>query len=151
MSSALADVGTGDENRALGGMWAVIATVFVFRQTVAGIDASLLSRLVATVVGVALCLAYLAVFPFSPVGLSVLLALGTLAAHAIGRAQDASTIGVTVAVVMVVASLGPEADAWEQPLFRLADTVVGGLVGAAFAMVTVRLTARLEGAVGGPS
>jgi hypothetical protein len=37
-------------------------------------------------------------------------------------------------VVMVVAAMSP-ADAWQQPLLRLADTVVGIAVGVAFKCV----------------
>jgi uncharacterized membrane protein YgaE (UPF0421/DUF939 family) len=57
-----------DSTELLGGMWAVAATVFVFRETrrrslFAGVD-----RLIATCVSFALCLLYLLFFPFTPVG-----------------------------------------------------------------------------------
>jgi hypothetical protein len=49
------------DDDALGGMWAVIATVFVFRDTTAKSLAAALSRLAATLVSFTLCLAYLTV------------------------------------------------------------------------------------------
>ena len=45
----------------LGGMWATVATVFVFRETRAGSLAAGIDRLIATGVSFALCLAYLLV------------------------------------------------------------------------------------------
>ena len=53
-----------------GGMWAVVAPVFVFQDTrekalTAGRD-----RLIATCVSFALCLAYLLIFPFTGLGMA---------------------------------------------------------------------------------
>ena len=93
----------------LGGMWAIVATVFVYRETRAGSLAAGVSRLAATGVSFALCLAYL---------------------MALGRRDDIVTTGITTTVVMVVAGMSPQ-DAWQQPLLRLADTVVGIAVGVA--------------------
>jgi uncharacterized membrane protein YccC len=114
----------------LGGMWATVATVFVFRETRASSLAAGVSRLIATCVSFALCLAYLLVLPFHPAGLAALLGLGTLVMMSLGRRDDIVTTGITTAVVMVVAAVSPQ-DAWQQPLLRLVDTVVGIAVGVA--------------------
>ena len=60
---------------ALGGMWAVVATVFVFRNSYAKTLAAALSRMAATLISFALCLAYLAFLPFHPWGLALLVGL----------------------------------------------------------------------------
>jgi uncharacterized membrane protein YccC len=114
----------------LGGMWATVATVFVFRETRASSLAAGISRLLATGVSFALCLAYLLVLPFHPAGLAALLGAGTLILMALGRRDDIVTTGITTTVVMVVAAMSPQ-DAWQQPLLRLADTVVGIAIGVA--------------------
>ena len=121
-------VGTADDY--LGGMWAVIATVFVFRDTRATSMSAGLSRLTATCVSFALCLAYLSIFPFTPEGMVVLLALGSIVMAAFGRHDDIITTAITTTVVMVVAAISPH-DAWQQPLLRLADTMVGVAIGVA--------------------
>jgi uncharacterized membrane protein YccC len=54
----------------LGGMWAVVATLFVFRGTRVETLSAGIARLIATCVSFALCLAYLVVFPFTPVGMA---------------------------------------------------------------------------------
>jgi multisubunit Na+/H+ antiporter MnhB subunit len=49
-----------------------------------------------------------------------------------GRPGDAVTAGITTAVVMVVAAVSPQ-HAWQQPILRFADTVIGVAVGVAAA------------------
>jgi uncharacterized membrane protein YccC len=114
----------------LGGMWATVATVFVFRETRANSLVAGISRLIATGISFALCLAYLLILPFHPAGLAALLAAGTLILMALGRRDDIVTTGITTIVVMVVAAMSPQ-NAWHQPLLRLADTLVGIAIGVA--------------------
>ena len=128
----------------LGGMWAVVATVFVFRESRLRSLSAGIARLIATCVSFALCLLYLLLFPFTPVGMAALIALGTLAIALLGRRDDIVTVGITTAVVMVVAAMSP-ADAWQQPLLRLADTMVGIAVGVACKWVGSFLFCQLFG------
>ena len=144
---------TDDE---LGGLWAVIATVFVLRESYDKTVAAAVSRTVATLVSIALCLVYLAFLPFHLWGLAVLVGLSGLVASLIGHPEDAITAAITTSVVLIVAEVSPH-DAWQQPILRLADTVIGVVVGLAAAWL-VRRTARLAeptaeaspGGTGGP-
>ena len=115
----------------LGGMWAVVAVIFVFRDTRTHALCAGIARLIATCVSFALCLPYLLIFPFTPVGLAALLAIGTLVMALLDRRDDIVTTGITTAVVMVVAAMSPQT-AWQQPLLRLLDTVVGIALGVTF-------------------
>jgi uncharacterized membrane protein YccC len=112
----------------LGGMWALVAVIFVFRDTRAHALSAGIARLIATCVSFGLCLSYLLLFPFTPVGLATLLGIGTLAMALLGRRDDIVTTGITTTVVMVVAAMSPKT-AWQQPLLRLFDTVVGIALG----------------------
>jgi uncharacterized membrane protein YgaE (UPF0421/DUF939 family) len=114
----------------LGGMWATVATVFVFRETRLDSLSAGISRLIATCVSFALCLAYLVLLPFHPVGLAVLLAIGMVIMMYLGRRDDIVTTAITTVVVMVVAAVSPQ-NAWHQPILRLGDTVIGITVGVA--------------------
>jgi uncharacterized membrane protein YccC len=125
----------------LGGMWAAVATAFVFRdtggtQTLVFPDTARASfsagvaRLVATSVSFALCLAYLSLARPSAPGMALVLAAGTVVLILIGRRDEIITTAITTIVVMAVAILNP-ADALNQPLLRLMDTVVGIAVGVA--------------------
>lgn len=115
----------------LGGMWAAVAAIFVFRHTQPDSSAAGLARLIATGVSFALCLPYFLLFPFTPVGMATLLLIGTVVMMLVGRREDILTTAITTVVVMVVAGISPE-DAWQQPLLRLVDTVVGIAIGVSF-------------------
>jgi uncharacterized membrane protein YccC len=128
----------------LGGMWAVAATVFVFRESQVRSLSAGIGRLIATCVSFALCLLYLFIFPFTPVGMAALIGTGTVAITLLGRRDDIVTTGITTAVVMVVAAMSP-VDAWHQPLLRLADTVVGIAIGVACKWAGSFLFHRLGG------
>jgi predicted DNA repair protein MutK len=89
-------------------------------------------------------LLYLSFFPFTPVGMAALIAIGTVAMALLGRRDDIVTAGITTVVVMVVAAMSP-ADAWQQPLLSLADTIVGIAVGVACKWVGSFLFCQLFG------
>jgi uncharacterized membrane protein YgaE (UPF0421/DUF939 family) len=116
----------------LGGMWAVAATIFVYRYSHMESMRAALSRMAATTVSFALCLVYLLIFPFHIWGMAALIGIGAIAVTTMGRADDTITTGITIAVVMVVTALSPQ-DAWRPPILRLVDTAVGIAVGIAAA------------------
>jgi uncharacterized membrane protein YccC len=124
----------------LGGVWAVIATVVVYRTGFDGSASAALTRMAATLVSFSLCLIYLLVLPVDPVGLAVMIGVSGLAATLLGRPQDAVTAGITTAIVLGVASLSPH-DAWQQPVLRLVDTALGTAVGLGTAWIVLRLHA----------
>lgn len=126
----------------LGGMWAAVAAIFVFRETRLDSLSAGLARLIATGVSFALCLPYLWFFHFTPVGMAALLGVGTLVMSWLGRRDDIITTAITTTVVMVVAAISPESG-WQQPLLRLADTVVGVGVGVSCKWVASLLYYRI--------
>jgi uncharacterized membrane protein YgaE (UPF0421/DUF939 family) len=112
----------------LGGMWAVVATVFVFKKTRESTLSAGLARLIATCVSFALCLVYLLIFTFTGWGMAVVIGVGTIVMVLLGRQEDIVTTGITTTVVLVAAALSMQ-PAWHQPLLRLVDTLVGIAVG----------------------
>lgn len=112
----------------LGGMWAVIATVFVFRYSYEQSVGAAISRASATLLSFALCFLYLLIFPFRPLGMVVLIGIGAIVMSLFGQTEGIITTGITTTVVMVVAGISPQ-QAWKQPILRLIDTVIGILVG----------------------
>jgi uncharacterized membrane protein YgaE (UPF0421/DUF939 family) len=118
------------DDQLLGGMWAVIATIFVYHQSYQQTLTAALSRLASTSLSFVLCFAYLLLFPFRAWGMAALIALGTLLMALLGRSQDIAATAITTAVIMVAAALSPE-HAWKVPILRLFDTIVGIAVGLA--------------------
>jgi uncharacterized membrane protein YccC len=121
----------------LGGMWAVVATVFVYRWGYSQSVSAALSRMAATALSFALCFAYLLFFPFHVWGMAVLIGIGAVAMSLLGRPDDIITTGITTAVVMVVAAMSPDY-AWKKPLLRMVDTIVGIAVGVIGASISLR-------------
>ena len=118
----------------LGGMWAVVATIFVLRDTNQSSISAAFARFIATCVSFALCLIYLLLFPFQAWGMAILIGVGSVIMMLLGRHQDIVTTGITTTVVMVVAAMSPES-AWQQPLLRLLDTIIGMAVGPGCARI----------------
>jgi uncharacterized membrane protein YccC len=77
----------------LGGMWAVVATVFVFRDTSSNSVHAGLARLIATCVSFCLCLFYLLLLPFHAIGLAALIGIGTVVMMLLDRREDIITKG----------------------------------------------------------
>jgi uncharacterized membrane protein YccC len=84
------------------------------------------------------CLIYLAFLPFHTWALAVLVGVSALTATLIGRPGDAITAAITTTVVLLVAAVSPHG-AWQQPILRLADTVIGVAVGVASAWLDQRV------------
>lgn len=136
------------ETALLGSMWAVIATIFVLRESHAKSLSAGLVRILATVSSTILCSLYFLMLPFSPIGLAALVALSYLIANALDRPDDAVTAGITITVVMVVGALNPE-KAWLEPLLRLVDTLIGSAVAIAAAFLGRLLWSEGEASAGG--
>lgn len=100
--------------------------------------AAAVSRMAATSVSFVLCLLYLLFLPFNPFALAVLIGVSALTVTLIGRPGDAITAGITTAVVLVVAAVSPQ-NAWQQPILRFVDTLIGVSVGIAAAWIDLRV------------
>ena len=123
----------------LGGMWAAVATIFVYRYSYDESRRATLSRLLATFVSFVLCLIYLLLVPFHLWGLAALVGIGTVFMSLIGRHDDTMTTAITTIVVMVVAALNPQ-QAWKEPILRMIDTSIGVFVGITAEWILVRAT-----------
>ncbi len=128
-------------NALLGVMWATIATVFVQHISYTSTLNSVVSRMLATIISVVLCLVYLLLFPFHIWGLALVIALGAIATTLVGRPNEQITTGITTTVVLVVGAILPE-HRWEQPILRLVETVIGAAVGVAGGWLEAKLMAQ---------
>jgi uncharacterized membrane protein YgaE (UPF0421/DUF939 family) len=130
----------------VGILWTVISAVFVFRDTREHSLSAGISRLFATCVSFVLCLVYLLLLPANPLGMAILIAIGTLLLMLAGRREEIGLLAITTAVVLIVAAENPQT-AWQQPLLRLADTVAGVVVGMACKWIASFLFFRVSGRV----
>ena len=122
----------------LGGMWAAVATIFVYRQSYIETARAASSRTLATLASFVLCLIYFLIFPFHVLGMAALIGIIAILLALVRRPEEITTAAITTAVVMVVAGISPQ-HAWIQPILRLVDTAVGIVVGVAAAWIALGL------------
>ena len=127
------------EDDLVGGMWVVVATVFVYRESYEKSMRAALSQFSATVLSFALCLVYLLIFPFHPMGMAALIGMGTVVLILVDRSEDVITAGI-----MVNAGIAPQ-HAWTQPILRLVDTSIGLGVGIVAARIGLKLGSQSHG------
>ncbi|MGN6408675.1 MAG: FUSC family protein [Curtobacterium sp.] len=132
-------LGADDADAELAGMWSVVGAVFVFSDSVRSSRHSFVSRMIATLISSTLCLLYLLVFPVTPWGIAGVVGLGAVVLSAVHLQAETVTTSITTAVVLVVADLDAPGAGWQDPLVRVAATVVGGAVGLAAAWCVARL------------
>jgi len=128
----------------VGPLWAVISTVFVYKDTRAHSVSAGIARLSATFVSFVLCSIYLLLLPATALGIGALIAIGTLFMIFIGRRDEVGLTAITIAVIMIIAASNPQ-DAWLQPPLRLADTIIGVTIGVACKWVCSYLFFRISG------
>src|SRR5262245_7984585 len=68
----------GWHSTSVGVLWAMISTVFVYKDTRAHSLSAGISRLIATFAGFALCLIYLSLLPATTIGMGALITVGVL-------------------------------------------------------------------------
>jgi fusaric acid resistance family protein len=123
------------------GLWALIATAFVFRTTRGESLTAAKTRVAATALSFALCFAYLLFLPFHPWALALLIAVGSLVLSSADQSGDVPIAGITIGAVMIIAALSPH-DPWRQPLIAALATAVGIALGLAASWLANRLTMR---------
>jgi uncharacterized membrane protein YccC len=128
----------------VGELWAVISTVFVYKDSRAHSLSAGMARLIATFVSFALCLIYLWLLPATIIGMAALIAIAVLLMMLIGRQDEMGLTAITIAVIMIVAADKPQ-DAELQPILRLVDTVVGIAVGVACKWINSFVFYRISG------
>ena len=88
----------------VGILWAVISAVFVVKDTREHSLLAGISRLVSTCVSFALCLVYLLFLPANPLGMAILIVIGTLLIMLAGRRDEINLVAITTAVILIVAT-----------------------------------------------
>ena len=75
----------GRPSTSVGILWAVISTVFVYKDTRSHSLSAGISRLIATMISLTLCLSYLLLLPITSFGMAALIFIGTLVTISLGR------------------------------------------------------------------
>jgi len=140
LSSQVHSISRADD--IVGGMWAAIATIVVTRSSYQESLGAGISRIAATLVSFVVCQIYLIFLPFHPWALALLIGVSALVPMLVGRPGDAAAAAIATAVLIALAGVNPQ-HASQQPVLRLADTIVGVVVGVAAAWVSRRILGHL--------
>jgi uncharacterized membrane protein YccC len=140
LSSQVHSISRADD--IVGGMWAAIATIVVTRSSYQESLGAGISRIAATLVSFVVCQIYLIFLPFHPWALALLIGVSALVPMLVGRPGDAAAAAIATAVLIALAGVDPQ-HAAEQPVLRLADTIVGVVVGVAAAWLSRRVLSHL--------
>ena len=120
---------------ALGGLWALISGIVVLQATRRETWASAWLRLVGTLVGAAISSVYLTLLPFNPLGMAVTIGVAVLLCQLIGIPDHARLAALTVAVIMVIASLHPEYNPVFNAVLRFMESCIGTVLAVAVVLL----------------
>src|SRR5262245_46479307 len=123
---------------AIGGLWAVISAVLVLHETRRDTWASAGLRVLGTLIGSVVSAAYLAVLPFSPLGMAASVAGTVLVCHALRVDDHARLAGITVAIIMVVSMIDPDVPPIVNASLRFAESFIGTAVAVALSLLWQR-------------
>lgn len=124
----------------IGGLWSAISAIVVLQATRRDTWSSAWLRILGTVIGSIISAAYLTVLPFSPIGMAVSIFATVLLCHAARIPDHARLAVITVAVIMVSASLNPTLNPIQNAALRLSESWIG----AAMAVLAVLMWPRLK-------
>ena len=122
----------------LGGLWAVVSALNVYRLTYAESRSVAITRVAATGMSFVLCFVYLLLFPFHPIGMAVLITMGAFGLFLTGRSDDVIPASVATAVVLIIASVTPS-QPWREAILRFVDTAIGAVLAIAAVWLETRL------------
>lgn len=119
--------GAGD-SQTIGAMWAMISSIVVMQETrSATLDTASL-RILGSLFGALISAVYLSFFPFSTIGMAVLVGITILACQLLGIPGHARLAALTAGVVMVVSAVNPAVPPFVNAGTRFFEVIIGSSV-----------------------
>ncbi|MBW2511045.1 MAG: FUSC family protein [Deltaproteobacteria bacterium] len=109
----------------IGGLWSAISGIVVLQATRHAAWSSASLRVLGTAIGSIISAAYLTVLPFSPYGMAASIFATVLLCHVVRIPDHARLASITVAVIMVTASLNPTITPILNAALRFSESCIG--------------------------
>lgn len=109
----------------IGGLWSAISGIVVLQATQRDTWSSAWLRILGTFIGAVISAAYLSILPFSPLGMAAAIFITVLICHAARIPDHARLASITVAVIMVVASMSPTLNPLQNAGLRFIESCIG--------------------------
>ena len=109
----------------IGGLWSMISGIVVLQATRRDTLSSAWLRILGTAIGSTISAAYLAVLPFSPIGMASSIFVTVLLCSAVRVPSNARLAAASVAVILVTASLNPTLNIFLNSALRFCESCLG--------------------------
>lgn len=109
----------------IGALWCAIAGMTTLQTTVSETWTAMRAQLLGTFTGAVIAAVYLALLPFSAIGMALCIAATVLACRLSRYADNGRQAAVNVAVIMVISSLHPDLNPFANSALRFAEACVG--------------------------
>jgi len=123
------------ESGAIGGLWSAISGIVVLQTTQRETWSSASLRVLGTLIGAICSAVYLSLLSFSPIGIAVCIFVTVLISHAARIPSHARLGAITVAVIMVVASLDTAPNPVLSATLRFTESCIGTAIAVLIALI----------------
>ena len=124
----------------VGGLWAVISAIIVIEASHKETYTSAKNRIIGSLIGAIVSGVYLFFFPFTIIGFVVTVGVGVLICFLLGIPQSVKLTGITISVVMIVATITEDLHPFSNAGLRFFESAIG--TGIAVLVAFVSYSAR---------
>ncbi len=129
----------------VGGLWAVISAIIVIEASHKETYTSAKNRIIGSLIGAILSGVYLLFFPFTIIGFVVTVGVGVLICLLIGIPQSVKLTGITISVVMIVATITEGLHPFLNAGLRFIESAIGTGIAILVAFVGYSVGENLPG------
>jgi uncharacterized membrane protein YccC len=114
-----------NDSAIIGGLWSTISGIVVLQATQRDTWSSAWLRILGTFIGAVISAAYLSFLPFSPLGMAAAVFVTVLLCHGARIPDHARLASITVAVIMIAASMSPTLNPLQNAGLRFIESCIG--------------------------
>lgn len=139
--SAYIPYSTGDSVM-IGAMWAMISAIVVTQDTRSSTISTAWLRIFGSFIGATFSAAYLTFFPFSLVGMGILIGIVVFVCVLLGIPGHLRLAALTVGIVMVISALNPAIPPFINAADRFFEVIIGSTVAIGAAWISQEVLLR---------
>jgi len=123
------------DTRMIGAMWAMISAIVVMQDTRSATISTAWLRILGSLIGAVFSALYLVFFPFSIVGMGVLIGLVVLVCELLHLPGHLRLAGLTAGIVLVISAVNPDIPPVINAATRFFEVIIGSSVAVAAAWI----------------
>lgn len=123
------------DTRMIGALWAMISAIVVMQDTRSATISTAWLRILGSLIGAVFSAFYLLVFPFSIVGMGILIGVVVLVCELLHLPGYLRLAGLTAGIVMVISVVNPDIPPFVNAATRFFEVMIGSSVAVAAAWI----------------